>query len=119
MATWSGESWAAFSTPFSVRWARGEKLRSSSTNASVLASSSASGTHSTAMPHSWACRAGIRRERIATSLVRAIPIIRTSRAEPPEPGIMPMRCSGSASSAVSETMRKSQASDSSNPTPKQ
>ena len=38
---------------------------------------------------------GIRFERITMSLVRVMPIIFCSRAEPPEPGIWPSFCSGS------------------------
>ena len=53
------------------------------------------------------------------SLVRAIPIMCSRRIEPPEPGIMPMRCSGSPTTAVSDTIRKSHASESSKATPKQ
>ena len=61
----------------------------------------------------------MRRERITMSLVRVMPTIFCSRAEPPEPGICPSFCSGSAYSVVSVASRKSQASDSSKPTPKQ
>ncbi len=75
---------------------RGEKARSSSTRASVAFSRSASGTHSVAMPQSRACRPGMRFERITMSFVRVIPTIFWSRAEPPEPGIWPSFCSGSA-----------------------
>ena len=40
--------------------------------------------------------AGMRLERITMSLVRAMPTIFCSRAEPPEPGIWPSFCSGRA-----------------------
>src|SRR5215203_3785813 len=66
------------------------------TSLSVADSSSASETHSVAMPQSWACCAGMRLERITMSLVRVMPTIFCSRAEPPDPGICPSRCSGNA-----------------------
>jgi len=109
----------SLSSFLAVRCASGEKVSSSSTSASVAASSWASGTSSVTTPQSYACFAGRRRERITMSLVRVMPTIFCSRAEPPEPGIWPSFCSGSAYWAVSEAMRKSQASAISKPTPKQ
>src|SRR6516225_7496715 len=53
----------SFSSFFAVRWASGGNPRNSSTSRSVVASSSGSATHSVAMPHSWAWRPGMRRER--------------------------------------------------------
>ena len=79
-----------------MRWAIGENARSSSTRASTAFSRSASGTHSVAMPQSSACRPGMRLDRITMSLVRVMPMIFCRRAEPPEPGIWPSFCSGSA-----------------------
>ena len=58
--------------------------------------SSPSGTHSVAMPQSSACFAEMRLERITMSLVRVMPTIFCSRAEPPDPGICPSFCSGNA-----------------------
>ena len=103
----------------SVRCARGENWRSSFARLATASSSLSSGTHSAAMPQASACLPGMRSERSETFFARLTPIIFSSRAEPPEPGIMPIRISGKASSAVSLTMRKSQASESSKPTPKQ
>ena len=51
------------------------------------------------MPQSSAWRALMRRERMTMSLVRVMPTIFCSRADPPEPGIWPSFCSGSAYSA--------------------
>ena len=82
-------------------------------------SSSSSGTHVVAMPQSSASGPVSRRERMTTSLVRAIPIMCSRRIEPPEPGIIPMRCSGRPTTAVSDTIRKSHARPSSKATPKQ
>ena len=72
---------------YAVRCAIGENVNSSSTNASVAASSLSSGTHSVAMPQSTACLPAMRLERITMSLVRVMPTIFCRRAEPPEPGI--------------------------------
>ena len=60
---------------------------SSSTSLSVAFSSSASGTHSVAMPHSMPAWPEMRLERITMSLVRVMPTIFCRRAEPPDPGI--------------------------------
>src|SRR5437763_15563679 len=79
-----------------LRCASGAKLHNSSTSASVIFSSSASATHSVAIPHSNARNPVIRRERMTMSLARVTPTIFCSRAAPPEPGIMPSRCSGKA-----------------------
>src|SRR5215471_7636352 len=65
----------SFSRFFAVRWASGGNPRNSSTSRSVAASSSASATHSVAMPHSWAWWPGMRRERMTMSLARVTPII--------------------------------------------
>ena len=54
-----------------------------------------------------------------TSFARESPISRASRCVPPEPGIMPSPISGSPSCASSVQTRKSQASASSRPTPRQ
>src|SRR5450830_68982 len=113
------ESSVSLRSFLAMRCAIGENARSSSTRASVAFSSSASGTHMVAMPQSYACWPGTRRERMTTSLVRVMPTIFCRRAEPPEPGIWPSFCSGSAYCDVSETMRKSHASEISKPTPKQ
>src|SRR6516164_2649558 len=53
----------SFRSFFAVRWASGGNPSNSSTSRSVAASSSGSATHSVAMPHSWAWRPGMRRER--------------------------------------------------------
>jgi len=47
------------------------------------------------------------------SFVRVMPTIFCNRAEPPEPGICPSFCSGSAYCVVSDAIRKSHASESS------
>src|ERR1017187_10387927 len=52
------------------------------------------------------------------SLARVMPTMRSTRGRPPEPGIWPMVISGSATSVSLVAMRKSQASASSQPTPK-
>ena len=75
------------------------------------------GTQSVATPHWNVCGPGMRRERITLPLVRVMPAIFCRRAEPPEPGIWPSFCSGRAYSAVSVTRRKSQAGETSKPTP--
>jgi MFS family permease len=49
-----------------------------------------------AMPQSSASLAGMRLERITMSFVRVMPTIFCKRAEPPDPGICPRRCSGRA-----------------------
>ena len=93
--------------------------RSSSTSASVALPAASSATHlGRDAPFVAPAAPGMRRERITMSLVRVMPTIFCSRAEPPEPGIWPSFCSGSAYRQVSETMRKSQASEISKPTPK-
>ena len=119
MAVESDASSVSFSSFFAVRWASGAKPISSFTSASVAASSLSSATISVAMPQSSACCAAMRRERMTMSLVRVMPTIFCSRADPPDPGIWPSRCSGRPYWQVSEIRRKSQASESSNPTPRQ
>ena len=85
----SGASWPCVAQAARRRAARRPSL-------SVAASSSASATQSVAIPQLSACLAGMRFERITMSLVRVMPTIFCSRAEPPDPGIWPSRCSGRA-----------------------
>ena len=79
---------------------------------------SLSGATSVRRPISFASRAGTRFPNMTMSFARVIPMSRTTRALPPEPGICPIADSGRPTSASSVAKRKSQARHNSKPTPK-